>query len=97
MDVIPTEILERLEVSKTIAPDMDGDAIGGRVNLKAISPFDKGEAIRINQSQMLYNDLVDDFSPIGGAAYGDVFGREAIWDFSFPLAYRRRRVWIGQY
>lgn len=42
IDVIPTEILERLEVRKTITPDMDGDSIGGRVNLKTISPFDKG-------------------------------------------------------
>ena len=33
MDVIPAEQLARIEVSKTLRPDMDADAIGGTVNL----------------------------------------------------------------
>jgi TonB-dependent receptor len=33
MDVIPAEQLARIEVSKTLLPDMDADAIGGTVNL----------------------------------------------------------------
>ncbi len=33
LDAIPTEILEAIEVSKAITPDMDADAIGGAVNL----------------------------------------------------------------
>ena len=33
LDAIPVEILESIEVSKAITPDMDADAIGGAVNL----------------------------------------------------------------
>ena len=33
LDAIPSEILEAIEVSKAITPDMDADAIGGAVNL----------------------------------------------------------------
>ncbi len=33
LDAIPSEILEAIEVSKAITPDMDADAIGGSVNL----------------------------------------------------------------
>lgn len=33
LDVIPTDLIEAIEVSKTLTPDMDGDAIGGAVNL----------------------------------------------------------------
>jgi len=33
LDAVPSEILEAIEVSKAITPDMDADAIGGAVNL----------------------------------------------------------------
>lgn len=90
MDVIPTEILERLEVSKTITPDMDGDAIGGRVNLKTISPFDKGGRFGSIKAQMLYNDLVDDFSPMASLAYGDVFGEGGNMGFLISASFQER-------
>ena len=34
MDMFPTEILDRIEVIKNLTPDMEGDAIGGVMNLK---------------------------------------------------------------
>jgi len=33
LDVVPSDLLQRIEVSKTLLPDMEGDAIGGTVNL----------------------------------------------------------------
>ncbi|TDG36334.1 TonB-dependent receptor [Pedobacter changchengzhani] len=33
LDLFPSELLERLEVSKTLIPSMEGDAIGGTINL----------------------------------------------------------------
>jgi TonB-dependent receptor len=33
VDVVPSELLQAIEVSKALTPDMDGDAIGGSVNL----------------------------------------------------------------
>ena len=33
LDIIPSDLLQRLEVSKSITPDMEGDAIGGTVNV----------------------------------------------------------------
>jgi TonB-dependent receptor len=33
LDIFPAELLDRLEVTKSITPDMEGDAIGGAVNL----------------------------------------------------------------
>ncbi|RKR84583.1 TonB-dependent receptor [Mucilaginibacter gracilis] len=33
LDLFPAELLERLEVSKTLLPSMEGDAIGGTINL----------------------------------------------------------------
>lgn len=33
LDLFPAELLERLEVSKSLTPSMEGDAIGGSINL----------------------------------------------------------------
>lgn len=33
MDIFPSDLVERIEVNKTLSPDMEGDAIGGSVNL----------------------------------------------------------------
>jgi len=33
MDIFPSELLERLEVIKTLTPSMEGDAIGGTMNM----------------------------------------------------------------
>src|SRR5690606_15207335 len=33
MDLIPSDMIQTIEVNKTLTPDMDADAIGGSVNL----------------------------------------------------------------
>jgi len=33
LDIFPAEMLERLEVTKSLTPDMEGDGIGGTINL----------------------------------------------------------------
>ncbi|NBC67151.1 MAG: TonB-dependent receptor plug domain-containing protein [Bacteroidetes bacterium] len=37
LDMIPSDVLSSIEVTKAITPDMDGDAIGGSVNLNTLS------------------------------------------------------------
>lgn len=33
LDIFPAEMLERLEVTKSVTPDMEGDGVGGAINL----------------------------------------------------------------
>ena len=55
LDAIPSNQLASLEVSKSITPDMDGDAIGGSVNLN--TPTATKRKLTINGSAALeYND-----------------------------------------
>ena len=44
MDLIPSDMISTIEVSKTLTPDMDADAIGGSVNL-ITRPTPNGERI----------------------------------------------------
>lgn len=41
LDVIPSDLVQRIEVNKTLSPNQDGDAIGGSVNLVTKTPSEK--------------------------------------------------------
>jgi TonB-dependent receptor len=41
LDAVPSDIVERIEVYKTLSPDQDGDGIGGNVNLVTKSAVDR--------------------------------------------------------
>lgn len=45
MDSVPADLISRLEVVKAVTPDMDGNAIGGSVNIVTQSAFDRAESL----------------------------------------------------
>src|ERR1700744_4915457 len=58
MDMFPSEMLQRLEVIKSLTPDMEGDAIGGGMKM-GIKPPPRQLTINANAAggyaQMLFN------------------------------------------
>jgi TonB-dependent receptor len=74
IDVIPSELLQSIEVSKALTPDMDGDSIGGSVNLVMKHAPDKlhlfGSAGG-GYNQMLKNWDQSNFSGTGGRRFDD--------------------------
>lgn len=60
LDVIPSDLVESLEVIKTLTPDQDGDAIGGTINVKSLSAFDRDGLSYKLSGQYYYNDLEND-------------------------------------
>ncbi len=63
LDVIPSELIQGLEVSKSVTSDMDADAIGGSVEVKSLSAFDKQDRSASFTLQGSYNELREDYSP----------------------------------
>lgn len=68
LDAVPTEILESIEVSKTITPDMDADAIGGSVNLVTRQAPEDG--IFTIEGTAGYGQLREDGSGKGSITWG---------------------------
>ena len=63
LDVIPSDLLEGLEVSKSFTPDMDGDAVGGSIDIKGLSAFDReGAACKVS-AEGNYSTLTDELGP----------------------------------
>ena len=63
LDVIPSELIQTLAVSKSITPDMDGDAIGGTVEVRSVSAFDRNGTTATLNAQLSQNALRDESSP----------------------------------
>ncbi|QTD50328.1 TonB-dependent receptor [Sulfidibacter corallicola] len=71
LDVVPLEMLEAIEVTKAVTADMDGDAVGGSVNLRLRkAPRERTMAVTAEAG---YNELSEE--PISGGSflYGEQF------------------------
>ena len=84
LDVLPSDMVERLEVSKSLTPDMDADAIGGTINVRSLSAFDRknlhiklrGEGRRDDMAGEMASKLSGAFTNIfalGGGELGVAF------------------------
>ena len=73
MDVIPSELIQSLEVSKTVTPDMDASAVGGSIEVKSLSAFDRQGRSYSATVQGSYNELMEDTSPKLSGSYTDIF------------------------
>ena len=73
LDVIPSDLLAALEISKTFTPDMDMSAIGGTVNVRSLSAFDRQGRYLTVSAEGSYNGLVEDTSPKLAGSWSDTF------------------------
>ncbi|HSL19318.1 MAG TPA: TonB-dependent receptor [Methylomirabilota bacterium] len=77
LDTIPSDLLGAIEVSKALTPEMDGDSIGGTINLvtqRAPEELRVSAAVGTN-----YNDLTEEFAGSGNFSVGKRFGADKDW------------------
>ncbi|MFC3032667.1 TonB-dependent receptor [Pseudoalteromonas fenneropenaei] len=77
MDVIPSELIQSLEVSKTVTPDMDAGAIGGSIEVKSLSAFDRDGQSYSATLQAAHNQQVRETSPKLAVSFSDVYSLNA--------------------
>jgi len=73
LDVIPSELLESVEITKSLTPDMDGDAIGGNVDIKTLSGFDRDGLFVKAKVEGGYNRQQEEWSPKLGLTIANKF------------------------
>ena len=69
LDVIASELVESIEVVKTLTPDMDADTIGASIQIKTMSSFEAEDQFFSVKAEQSYNDLSDAYSPKGSAEF----------------------------
>ncbi len=71
LDLIPADMVQTIEVSKVVTSDMDGDAIGGAINLVTKNtPYDRVLNATVGTG---YNAVSDKMQLNLGLTYGDRF------------------------
>lgn len=93
LDVLPSELLSKLEVAKSVTPDMDGDAVGGAIDIQSISAFERSGRTMSVTAEGVYSDLTDETSPRISGNYTDIFDFAGIEDslgVAFAVSYYDR-------
>jgi len=71
LDLVPADMIQSIEVNKAVTPDMDGDAIGGSVNLVTRSaPYDQRVSLTLGSG---YNLISEKPMLTGAFIYGNRF------------------------
>jgi TonB-dependent receptor len=77
LDTVPADLLAAIEVSKALTPDMDGDSIGGTVNLVTSQAPDE---TRVSAALgAVYNDITEESAPTALLTLGTRFGADKDW------------------
>lgn len=63
LDVISSEIIESIEVKKSLTPDMDADTIGASIEIKTTSAFDRKKDLYVAKVGGSYNDYSGELTP----------------------------------
>lgn len=78
LDVIPTDQLASIEITKALTPDMDGDGIGGNINLITKSARDSIPEFNA-MSAMSYNNLRKAFGGQVQLSFGQRFNKLGVF------------------
>lgn len=88
MDSVPADLISRLEVVKAVTPDLDGNAIGGSINIVTQSAFDRGGSFLIGSASGGYNAFKGDWGwRAGSLSYGKVLGADQRWGVVGGVSY----------
>jgi TonB-dependent receptor len=73
LDVVPSDSLAAIEVTKVPTPDQDASGLGGNVNIRTKSAFDSTDRELNVTAGGIYTHLTEKFNPKVNAAYSDLF------------------------
>lgn len=78
LDGVPSDLLDGIEVQKSLTPDVDADSLGGVINMKTTSAFDRKDGYLRAKIEGAYNEITDVVSPKGSLTvsntWKDTFG-----------------------
>jgi TonB-dependent receptor len=75
LDVIPSDLISSMEVTKALTPDMDANAIGGSIEVKSVSALDREGAFYSFGGDLSFAQHTGETSPAVSASGGNT------WEF----------------
>lgn len=91
LDVVPSDLISVVEVVKAVTPDLDGNAIGGNINIITRSAFDSPDPFAFVSGRIGFNDKSDRVPFGGSAVWGSRFGATENIGVVLAASYYTRR------
>ena len=95
LDALPADLLGTIEVLKTLTPDQNLNSIGGTVNVKAISAFDRGKNTLKIRAQDAYSQKRGAHSP-KFSLDGTQFFLDETFGIGFAISHEERKTLIDE-
>lgn len=92
LDLVPSDMIQTVEVNKVVTPDMDADAIGGSINLITKSnPYKRRISATLGGG---WNCLMEKMQYTAGALYGDRFyiSEDSSLGMIFSFSYQKNEL-----
>ena len=91
LDVVPSDLISVIEVVKAVTPDLDGNAIGGNINIKTRSAFDSPQSFTYLSTRGGFNEKSGRVPYGASAAWGSKLGADEQWGLVLAGSYYIRR------
>jgi TonB-dependent receptor len=78
LDVIPSELIESIEIKKSLTPDMDADTIGAQIEINTTSALDRETSLITATVEGSYNDLNGKTSPKASVDFSTRIGNVGV-------------------
>ena len=89
LDVISADIIESIEIKKSLTPDMDADTIGASIEINTTSAFDRARDLFAVRAEGSYNHLADTLTPKASVDFSTRLGENV--GVAGGLSYYRRK------
>ena len=73
LDVIDADALESIVISKSLTPDQDGDGIGGNIDIRTSTAFDRGGRYLRAKAEGIYSESSEEWGEKISVSASDIF------------------------
>ncbi|WP_086607221.1 TonB-dependent receptor [Erythrobacter donghaensis] len=74
LDVLSSDLIESIEIKKSLTPDMDADTIGASIEIRTPSVFDRKKDLLTLTAEGSYNEYSDEVTPKGALDFAKRLG-----------------------
>ena len=90
LDGVPSDLLDGIEIQKSLTPDVDADSLGGVINLKTTSAFDRKDKYARLKLEGTYNEISETISPKGTLTLSDTW--KDTFGAALSLSYQKLNI-----
>ncbi|UVO50576.1 TonB-dependent receptor [Sphingomonas sp. SUN019] len=90
LDTIPSDLVASIEVIKAVTADYDANAVGGTINIRTPSAFDRADSFLFGSLRGSLNDIDGRLGGGGSLTYGTRFGGDDSFGIVAAASYNKR-------